>query len=82
MTAAGACVFFEHAAVPIAGPSAVRRGWIPGLLEIQIPLFTGKKIPIQPFFAKIRLENIRWLRYLRNEVPIMTAELTAELTAE
>jgi hypothetical protein len=75
-------VLFEHAVVQTAGPSAVRRGWIPGLLEIQIPLFTGKKIPIQPFFAKIRLENIRWLRYLRDELPTLTVEITAELTAE
>jgi hypothetical protein len=33
--------------------SAARRGQIPGLLEIQIPLLMGRKNPTQPSFAKI-----------------------------
>jgi hypothetical protein len=34
-------------------------GWIPGLLEIPESAVNGKKNPIQPFFANIRLENMR-----------------------
>jgi hypothetical protein len=59
MAAAGMMRVFEHAPLRTAGSSAARRGWIPGLREIQNPLLTGKKNPIQPFFAKIRLENMR-----------------------
>jgi hypothetical protein len=74
MGGCGPCVFFEHAAVPTAGPSAVRFRvcW-----KSRFPC-SQKKIPIQPFLAKIRLENIRWLRYLRDELPTLTVEIAAE----
>ena len=44
MTAAGICVFFEHAPLPTAGSSAA-----PGLLAIQIPL-SREKIRFSGFY--------------------------------
>jgi hypothetical protein len=50
---------FRACPAPDSRLSAARRGQIPGLLEIQIPLLSGKKNPTRPSVAKDRLENVR-----------------------
>ena len=73
---------FRACPAPDSRLSAARRGQIPGLLEIKIPLLMGRKKSDAAVFCENRLENVRCFRYLRMKLPTLTVEITAELTAE
>jgi hypothetical protein len=74
-------VFFEHAPFPTTGFSAARREEIAGLLEIQIPLLTGKKNPAQAFFCEHPTPKHALIQVFADEFATLTVELTAEFNS-
>jgi hypothetical protein len=71
---------FRACPAPDSRLSAARRGQVPGLLEIQIPLLSGRKNPMRPSLARTVSKTFAdsgiSANYLRG-----FAELAAELTA-